>query len=132
MNHMKDVAKLLGVELGEEFYVTYKGEKINTAVYKLTQNGLVCNDAICHIELSMLLIGANGVEKLPWKPMNGGDVWYWSMLHNEVRLTTFYGNNTYDLALYKLGKLYSTNAEAEAHAAEDNACWDEIRKELEE
>ena len=36
------------------------------------------------------------------------------------------------LALYKLGKLYRTREEAEAHAKEDKAYWDEVRKELEE
>ena len=131
MNHMKDVAKLLGVELGEEFYITYKGEKTNPAVYKLTQNGLVCNDAICHIELSMLLIGTNGVEKRPWKPKTGQTCWY-VYSDGSILTTVFNSDFTSDLSKYKLGKLYRTKAEAEAHAAEDKAFWDEIRKDLEE
>ena len=66
MNYMKQIAELLGVELGEEFKIRFR----------------------------------NSID-------------------------------AEDDALYKLGKLYRTREEAEAHAEEDKAYWDEIRKELE-
>lgn len=132
MNHMKDVAKLLGVELGEEFKIKHDGCETSSK-YRISETGLMNESGIYGPTiLTKLLTGDIEIVKPPWKPMDGGDVWYWSILHNEVRLTTFYGNNTYDLALYKLGKLYRTEAEAESHAVEDKAFWDEIQKDLEE
>ena len=43
MNYMKDVAKLLGVEIGEKFKL--RNQRINktfdSVIYKLTQEGLI-------------------------------------------------------------------------------------------
>ena len=53
-------------------------------------------------------------------------------MEEEFKVRTTWSDSSYDLALYKLGKLYRTREEAEAQAEEDKAYWDEVRKEIEE
>lgn len=68
MNCMEDIAKMLGVELGEEFKVTDD----EFWIYRLTQNGMQYrNKSGWHSEtviFSRLLSGRTEIIKLPWKP----------------------------------------------------------------
>lgn len=70
-NCMAEVAKLLGVELGEEFHV--EGFATNV-LYKISEKGLVshrCGSEWLESEsfmLSQLLAGEEEITRLPWKP----------------------------------------------------------------
>lgn len=133
MNYMKQIADILGVELGEEFMIRFESGDITDDLYMITQAG------ICIPKLSTtvydifpkLLTGQIEIIKLPWKPMDGKAVWICVPGEGIVELD-FNDSDLEHLALYKLGKLYRTREEAEAHAEEDKAYWDEVRKELEE
>ena len=135
MNHMEQVAKMLGVELGERFKVMRQGA-ISSSEFCITENGLyekfrdqssVINSPV----LKNLLIGDAEIVKIPWKPKYWDDVWSVNTSGTPYEFTFNNSSNTH-LALYKLDKLYHTREEAEAHAEEDKAYWNEIRKELEE
>ena len=85
-NYMADVAKLLGVELGEEFRIKTHGDTL----YKLTERGLCCLMILSGWEnqenyaLAELLYGKLEIEKLPWKPKQNGFYYYvrWYMEQN--------------------------------------------------
>lgn len=73
-NHMEEVAKMLGVELGEAFKISDDREYLKwQRYYRLTSDGVeVSNDNVhwekCMSEvLEWLLKGEIGI-KLPWKP----------------------------------------------------------------
>lgn len=119
-NLIPEIAKILGVEIGEEFKV--KGD--NELTYRFTNDGLkLTHDS--GIELAQisanvafvdLMNGKDEIVKLPWKPKNGqgyytfgtsvGKKWMiWQQLWN---------NHPVDLALLDKGWIYRTREEAEA------------------
>lgn len=135
MNHMERIAKMLGVELGERFKLMRQGA-ISSSEFCITENGLYeeFRDqlSINSPVLKNLLIGDAEIVKIPWKPKDGEKVWYFSWMSEDVESYNIDIDAVEDLALYKLGKLYRTREEAEAHAEEDKAYWKSIRKEFEE
>lgn len=133
MNYMKKVADLLGVEINEEFKVrsTKYTQNVNSEIFVFTKVGITTDDGITRNDILIdLLLGVFEIVKLPWKPKNG-EAYYYIDTDDKVTYETFDPSVVYDIALYKLGKLYRTREEAEAHAEEDKAYWDEVRKELE-
>lgn len=133
MNYMKKVADLLGVEINEEFKVrsTKYTQNVNSEIFVFTKVGITTDDGITRNDILIdLLLGVFEIVKLPWKPKNGEHIYYIDGA-GDIQRDYFY-RNIGDFALYKLGKLYRTYEEAEAHAEEDKAYWDEVRKELEE
>lgn len=132
MNYMKQIAEMLGVEIGERFkikeldFVSYIGT--DGFFTELDDDTVSQDDA----RLVKLITGEWKMEKLPWKPKNGDHYWYheYDMGCALCRIT--WSDSSYDLALYKLGKLYRTKAEAKARAEEDAAYWESIREELDE
>ena len=76
-NYMADVAKMLGVELGEEFKLERHNE-----MYKFTEEGLMyyLGDnrgwSTAPFTLNDTLSGKYSVIKLPWKPKNCKNFWY--------------------------------------------------------
>lgn len=135
MNYMEQIANMLGVELGEEFKVRCQDGELSARFY-IIDDGLYeqCKDETPLVNSALLrdlLIGRCEIIKLPWKPKNG-EAYYYIDTDDKVTYETFDPSVVYDIALYKLGKLYRTLEEAEAHAEEDKAYWDEVRKELEE
>lgn len=110
MNHMAEVAKLLGVKLGEEFEVG-----LCRVSYILTEEGLFSvntkNEAASM--LTYILNGTAAIHRGPWKP-NKGDG-YWTVMNDgSVHYATWYGD-IIDVNCYKLGNCYRTNKEAEAN-----------------
>lgn len=71
MNKMAEVAKLLGVELGEEFVV--KSPKGYNVISKLNNEGLwgysqsTGEYRLCNIDLCKLITGEFEIKKKPWK-----------------------------------------------------------------
>lgn len=112
---MAQVAKMLGVEIGEEFNIIEDGEQLYYCPYKFTEKGLVGKyNNIWDKRLSELIRGICKVEKLPWKPKDKEVVY--SMLDNHTIFPIeFDCTSTTYVALYKCGWLFRTEKEAEAN-----------------
>ena len=81
-NLIPEIAKMLGVELGEEFKI--KGyDDSNTRTYKFTVQGLrvkltehpEATEFNALVALNSLLVGDAEIAKLPWKPKMGDTVY---------------------------------------------------------
>ena len=119
-NLIPEIAKMLGVELGEEFQIKdYDG-----LIYKLTDAGLELTTVdgqktkwFDHGALNSLLKGKLEIVKLPWKPKEGEKYWgFWYSSLNDAWIVLLYtwGNNPVDFAFYKAGWVYRTKEEAQA------------------
>lgn len=120
-NLTPEIAKMLGVELGEEFKI--KGHKGLT--YKFDNNELMFTydkkssnvSATAHATFLALLRGETEIIKLPWKPKNG-DVYYTfvrTRIDCTCTLTSYkWDGCVVDIALLKAGWVFRTRQEAEA------------------
>jgi hypothetical protein len=109
-NYMAEVAKMLGVEMNEEF----KCEGSN-CTYKITEQGLWCNGFYGADSLMMILKGTLQIKHGPWKPKK--DNFYWNVRPNgELSLIRWLDDIT-DLNNYKLGNCYKTKEEANRNYA---------------
>lgn len=117
-NLIPQIAKTLGVELGEEFKIKgYDG-----LIYKLTDAGLELTTVdsqktkwFDHGALNCLLKGKMEIVKLPWKPKKGETYYTFELLGGKwiVHLLWWAGSpNGY--ALLDKGWVYRTREEAEA------------------
>lgn len=116
-NLIPKIAKMLGVELGEEFKIKgYDG-----LTYKLTDNGLELTTVdgqktkwFDHGALNCLLKGKMEIIKLSWKPKEG-DVFYSFALRGKwvVRLYRWTGSPC-NCALLDKGWVFRTCEEAQA------------------
>jgi hypothetical protein len=72
-NYMADVAKLLGVELGEEFEIN----KCN-GTYVLCYEGMLHTQSghMVNATFNDLLFGKLAIKRKPWKPKCGDVFWY--------------------------------------------------------
>ena len=115
-NYMAEVAKLLGVELGEEFQIYGNGE----ATVKLTKDGLEIVTILGKLKeyatemcLARILAGKYIIKRKPWKPKL--DEWFWCVQPNgEYALVKWLNEHT-DLTLYKIGNCYKAKEEAIAN-----------------
>lgn len=117
MNHMAEVAKMLGVELGEEFDIDCATDVLSakitdTGFHIINSNNLEFNGLF----LNLLLSGQLEIKRKPWKPKRGETYWYvekdgdiWEMEWHSCRYMSDHVNR------YKLGNCYRTREEAEAN-----------------
>lgn len=115
-NYMADVAKMLGVELEEEFKLDGTETK-----YKFTENGLYfyapdgwwqCSNVL----LPRILRGNIKIVKLPWQP-KVGDVYYRPRDYHTAfseAVTDFWRGTVNDFALKEAGMVFRTKEECEA------------------
>lgn len=117
-NLLPEIAKMLGVELGEEFKIKgYEG-----LTYKLTDNGLELTTVdgqktkwFDNGALNSLLKGKMEIVKLPWKPKKGETYYTFELLGGKwiVHLLWWSGSpNGY--ALLEKGWVYRSEKEAQA------------------
>ena len=125
-NLMPEVAKLLGVEIGEKFKIQALGSKEDdnsTILAWLTEQGLcvennyVCNDGE-NKYLVKALTGELKIFKLPWEPKNCDDYYILNVETGRIECYSW-GATTFDLAVKSLGIIYRTEEEAKAHMSED-------------
>lgn len=117
-NYMQDVARMLGVELEEEFRIK---ETLTKSIYKITSSGLLgkCDGKDWKHEnyaLASLLIGVYHIIKLPWQPKDG-DVYYRPRDYHTAfseAVTDFWRGTVNDFALKEAGMIFKTKAECEA------------------
>lgn len=118
-NLIPEIAKMLGVELGEEFKI--KGRE--GAIYKFIVDGLLVSDddaekvyTTAHMPLVGLVRGDIEIVKLPWKPKHKDKYWTF-YINNHDKLDTdwnIWTEEVAELARLKAGWVYRTRAEAEA------------------
>lgn len=121
MNYMSEVAKMLGVELGERFKLDLHDELDNKYYgdneyylcedgMKLDKEGHACSNADM---LWFLLCGKYAIKRKPWKPNNSG--WYYCIDELGVLSCEQWFGESIDINYYKLGNCYRTKEEAEAN-----------------
>ena len=79
MNHMTEVAKMFGVELGESFKITSDTRGVYQNYYRFSENncfetsydGVEWKTTIAAVLLKRILMGDTRIIKLPWKPQEG-------------------------------------------------------------
>ena len=112
MNYMENVAKMLGVELEEEF-------KIDSShtIYKFIENGLCfqCGGAWLRADSNLinLIKGNSTILKLPWQPKKG-EKYYRPMEGFEDVYLDKWDNHPIDYAMQEVGMVFRTKAECEA------------------
>ena len=119
-NLMPEVAKMLGVELGEKFIIENAEHNLQVV---LVADGLhVTKDDFLGSSNSKLLqnvlCGLFGVKKLPWEPREGETFFYPSVNAKNVDGTNWICCS-FDYAMKALGMIYKTPEEAQAHFAEN-------------
>ena len=109
-NYMAEVAKMLGVELGEEFEI-----ECCTGTYYLTYDGLFKNGLKwkCERTLSDLLVGDRIIKRKHWKPTIN-DTYYFVRNDGYVNSVQWI-NNVWDHSIYKLGNCYRTREDADSN-----------------
>ena len=115
-NLIPQIAQMLGVELGEEFKV--EGDN---RTYWFDLDGLHSGEYVAEDEddamLHDLLCGEVEIVKLPWKPKQDETFYTFGIHATEnkwVVVSVKWWDNVKNLALYKIGWVYRSQAEAEA------------------
>ena len=114
MNHMAEIAKMLGVELDEEF------ECSNGHKYILREDGIFESKYIDGFStnkfapaLVALLNGEIVIKHKPWKPSEGDRYWHISSTGSAAYYRWI--DHPIDILFYKIGNCYRTQEEAEAN-----------------
>ncbi len=120
-NLIPEIAKMLGVELGEEFKIKEYGERIyrfaNSGLQLIYDNGVRNLNTTTNMALSGLLSGDLEIIKLPWRPRKG-DVYY-TFVRTGIDCTCTlisykWDGCVIDIALLKAGWVFRTRQEAVA------------------
>lgn len=120
-NLIPEIAKMLGVEIGEEFKI--KGAT-DWMLFHFEERGLRVRNVDEKVELSdrvdgalfeRLLGGHLEVVKLPWKPTMYEEYWTFGKLGKKLIVGTLsWRELPYEILLFDKGWVYRTRAEAEA------------------
>ena len=129
-NYMPEVAKMLGLEIGEEFDILYKdGTAMELGPFKFTNETILdCDgDELQCWRLCCLLTGDYTIQKRPWRPRY--DKEYWLVCPDgSVRCRRFMEGSYIDFALLNMGNCFPTEKAAETAAPEMLAKFEEIKK----
>ena len=118
-NHMAEVAKMLGVEIGEKFtFEDLYGEMMGIAViaesgFKLLEHNVNYTNSWFQYTLENLLTGKFTIKRKPWKPKDGER--YWLVGNGGMVNYCVWKGYEGDIYTYKLGNCYRTREEAEAN-----------------
>lgn len=120
-NCMAAVAKLLGVEVGEEFTIDNSDRK-ETVVLGMDGLHVVQPNNVLgpnHYQLLVnVLQGLYEIKKKPWEPKEDEQFYRPNIISKAVSNEKWSGS-TLNYSLKELGMVYRTREEAEAHLAED-------------
>lgn len=134
MNYYKQIAEMLGVELGEEFSVKdCRTKELNRPRYKITQEeGIMYStdgEKWCRSVILQSIINGNySVVQLPWKPSEGYKYWWYSIAWNQAMGSEF-NSSIGDLLHWKVGNCFKTKEEAETKGKE---IMEQIKEEYKE
>lgn len=121
-NYMADVAKMLGVELNEEFEVVIPDETEHQPVrYQFNSNQFGCwetegGNSGFHVHwnlLFMILCGQAYIKKLPWQPKTN-EAYYRPAYKFFGVASEVWTDNPYDYAFKEAGMIFKTKEECEA------------------
>ena len=122
MNHMSEVAKILGVELNEEFKIIfpqspncYATAILNNERLYIKDHNIANQDHWQLSALTYLLNGSYAIKRKPWKPTEEDAYW---IVDADSIVVKYVGFNMLDadhVNYYKLGNCYRTKEEAEAN-----------------
>lgn len=122
-NLIPQIAHMLGVELGEEFKIK---DAADWMLFHFEERGLRVRNVDEKVELSdgvdgalfeRLLGGYLEIVKLPWKPKQDETFYTFGIHATETKwvvVSVKWWDNVKNLALYKIGWIYRSQAEAEA------------------
>ncbi len=121
MNYMKQVAEMLGVELGEEFHIkeVASGEVVKNE-YRITENTLEChypdgwNVSTIGNAWGKFFTGELKIVKKPWKPKYDEGYYFINMTSASV-FDDIWADHAADVLRWKLGNVFRTREEAEAN-----------------
>lgn len=128
-NYMPEVARMLGVEIGEEFDIfDNDGEKIVYSPYKIRDNAIVdCEGDPIPGLFYDLLTSKYTLQKSPWRPKE--DVQYWVICPDgSICSYNFSKSSISDLAFLNMGNCFPTKKEAKAAVPEMLEKFEEIKK----
>ena len=133
MNYYKQIAEMLGLELGQEFRIIGSHERtIDAALFEITEDGLFskANNLSGKVTLmfDLILSGKCKVVPKPWRPKDGEAYWYWDA-NSEFADLSHWGGTSSDFALLKLGNCFRTKNEAKTKGKE---IMEQLKKEYEE
>ena len=121
-NYMAEVAKLLGVELGESFEITSNTQGDYHNYYRFTENncleisddGVVWKTTIAAVLLKHILMGDIRIIKLPWKPQKDEKDYIPCININPVHVydEDYWNNDNIDIGYYRMGLVCKTSEEA--------------------
>lgn len=116
-NHMAEVAKMLGVELREEFKLVSNNGSTSADSYYFVEGGIY-NVSKGYFETPSILInlltGFTTIKYKPWKPKDG-ECYYLIEPDRSIGIEEWRPDNSVDMNYYKLGNCYRTREEAEAN-----------------
>ena len=118
---MAAVAKLLGVELGEEFIIENADRKETVVLSADGFHVIQPNDILGPDHgklLSKVLQGLYEVKKKPWVPKHK-EYYYSPSITQRRVMELLWLDDTRDYAMKALDMVYRTKEQAEAHFAED-------------
>lgn len=116
-NYMPEVAKMLGVELGDKFKIkSLNGEIMGTAIideygFKLLEYNTNYTHSYFQYALENLLTGKYIIECKPWKPKHDEEYWLVNQCGDVINLNWI--DNFLCITNYKIGNCYRTKEEAE-------------------
>ena len=121
MNYMSEVAKLLGLEIGERFRL-YDDECEYDVDYYFLEDGIyvdICKPYRANSGLLFDIVsGDYSIKHKPWMPEDGEC--YYFVNENGSAVWDTWGGIYEDIILYKLGNCYKTEEEA----LKDCAKWE--------
>lgn len=116
MNYIPQIAKMLGVEIGEEFTINNPD-----LLYRFTENKLQFKapesdwENALAVMLRSLIEGEFEIVKKPWKP-EPGDEWFTVCTLGGLDVNRYlWAGTEYNWMAYRLGNCYRTREEAEAN-----------------
>ena len=118
-NHIREIAELFGVELGESFMIaddTYGRHQIyhrftERAGIEISDDGFKWETAASVI-LKRLLMGDARIVKLPWKPKMGERYYASDIFDRDLWDYYLWDDDERDEELYKRGLVFKTKKEA--------------------
>ncbi|MCB6570007.1 hypothetical protein LI142_10900 [Eubacterium limosum] len=130
-NYIPEVARMLGVEIGEEFDILDEnGDARGWNSHKFTKEMMVnCMGGEARGWLVYyLLTGEYTLQKRPWRPKEGEGYYYIRSTDGFLSRSTFHNVDADDLALLNMGNCFPSKDAAEAAVPEMLAKFEEIKK----
>ena len=119
MNYMSEVAKMLGVELGERFRL-YDDDREYEVDYYFLEDGIYVgipnkNHRANSGLLFDIVTGEYNIKRKPWRPEEGDGFWYMDADGGVYHYSNFNSTDADYVNYYKLGNCYRTKEEVEAN-----------------